>query len=470
MENSDPLVVFGIALICVMGALVLVPYMRRKSDLLTAWNVLLIGIAMFAGFGGLEVKYGEFTWPKLQWFQPSRHEVQYYIFATTAFVAALVLCHYYDPIGKALTRRALQKWPPLSTALCMAVLLFCGVCVGGSFAATHFAAFGQYFANIGQKAAIMAVVFSFMMWYQRPTNVILLGLFLGVFAIASVYSMLVFVGRRLLLSVFLGPVLYVYWNRVRQWKPWQGLLAVVVAGLLVTVVGIAYSSFRFYSRGHFVEERTAKTVLDQVKKLRGEGISQLFLSNKLHYISQWSAHYALLLTHLVDDGAIEPRPLNTLRFLVALPIPRKLWEDKPEVIGLTLVRDWMQDQSTNWGVGIAGHGAYEGGIPALALYAFLLSILMNYIDAPMRAQPTNPFLISTLASAVPHVMGIPRGDFGIMTANVIECILFTILVGFVARFLFGTDRSSQNNSAYLSHPGLTYGGAGRPALSGKWIR
>ena len=91
MENSDPFAWFGPLVIVVMGLFVLIPYLRGKSDLLTAWNILLISIALYnTGMGCLEVRYGEWTWPKLQWFQPTVGEIQWCILANSVFIAALL--------------------------------------------------------------------------------------------------------------------------------------------------------------------------------------------------------------------------------------------------------------------------------------------------------------------------------------------------------------------------------------------
>ncbi len=102
MENSGPLVWFGLTVMLVCGLFTVVPYLRGKTDLLTGWNVLLMGMGMWTGFGCLEVRYGLWSWENLQWFQPTWQEVQWYMVVTTVFLASLLACYYYNPIGKAL--------------------------------------------------------------------------------------------------------------------------------------------------------------------------------------------------------------------------------------------------------------------------------------------------------------------------------------------------------------------------------
>ncbi len=55
MPHSDPLVPFGIAIIIIVGLFIAIPFLRRKSDLLTSWNTLLLGFIIFAGLGSIEV-------------------------------------------------------------------------------------------------------------------------------------------------------------------------------------------------------------------------------------------------------------------------------------------------------------------------------------------------------------------------------------------------------------------------------
>ena len=133
-------------------------------------------------------------------------------------------------------------------------------------------------------------------------------------------------------------------------------------------------------------------------------------------------------------------PLNSLRFVLTYPIPRSVWPNKPEVIAVTMPYKVAHIPGTTWGVGIAGHGAYEGGIAALVLYGVLVAFLVRFVDEPLRLQPSNPFLISLHAASLPHFAAIPRGDLGVLVIEIGECIFFVALMGYVCRAIFGTDR------------------------------
>lgn len=442
MANSDSLVPFGVAIIVVLAAFILIPFLRGKSDLLTAWNMLLLGIMVFTGLGSITVKYVPLLgWKHLDWFQPTVKEVQWYIQVTAAFIATLLASYYLNTPGKNFAQRRLRKWPELSAPLVFFVLGFCFVVVVASVAGQRVTFVGPLTLNLAVAGIPACIVFTFTLWNRNRLNLAWLGLFLGTFVVTALYAMVVSGGRRLLLSMFLGPILCLYWSQVRYWRPTRVLMAAGVAMCMILAVSAVYSRVRWYNLT-IKEQRTATGIVNQLKKVREEGnLFSIFTQNQLAYLTQENGHYGLLTKRYVDEGSMRPVPLNTLRFLVTYPIPRAIWQNKPEVVGLTMPRDYA-GVGTNWGLGIAGHGAYEGGAVALMIYAVLLSFFMRCFDEPMRLQPMNPFLIFMHASALPHIVGIARGDFGIMTKEAGQAMLFAFILGFVCRMIFGTQRET----------------------------
>jgi hypothetical protein len=440
MANSEPLVLYGIVLIIVVSAFLVIPFLRGRTDLLTGWNTLLLGLIMFTGLGSIEVHYvAEMPYPQLGWFQPMASEVEWYMMATAAFVATLLAAYYLNGPARRFAQRRLQKWPEVNLPVTLFVLAYCLGIITLSVIASRITFLGPAFFKLGHKSAVFACVFSFALWYRNRINISWLLLFLGVLSTAVIYSMLVSPGRRLLLSVFLGPVLYVYWVQIRHWKPTKIVIALGIAGFLLLSLTTAYNRFRWYNLAT-QERRSVKGVIDQLKDMATHrDIYTSFLKNRLDYFAQSNAHFSLLTQRYVAQRATTPVPLNTLRFLASYAIPRKIWPDKPQVIGLTVTRDVAHIPGTNWGLGIAGQGAYEGGILALMLYAVLLAAGIQIFDQPMRMQPGNPFLVGIHAAALPHIVAIPRGDMGIMVAEAGECILFAVLLGFVCRSIFGTQ-------------------------------
>src|SRR2546423_510544 len=128
MDNSDPLVSFGIALIVILSGFIAIPYFRGKSDLLTGWNALLLGLINFIGLGSIAVKYvPQLAWEHLNWFQPTVKEVQWYMLATSAFIVTLLLAYYFNSRAKAFAEKRLKKWPEVTPVLTLFVIVFCFV-------------------------------------------------------------------------------------------------------------------------------------------------------------------------------------------------------------------------------------------------------------------------------------------------------------------------------------------------------
>lgn len=451
MDNCDPLVPFGIAVTIIVGLFILVPFVRRKSDLPTAWNILLLGIITFVGLASIETKYvPQISYEQLHWFQPSASEVTWYMQANTAFIVTLILAYYFNAPAKRFAQKRLRKWPEAGASVtlfilgyCLAILMIAAVLRKSTF-------LGPVSGNLALIAAPAASLFSFQLWYRNRLNILWLALFVVAFSGAAIYSMIAFAGRRLLMSVFLGPLLYFYWAQARNWSRTKIAISMTLAGACILTVISVYSQFRHFSS----KGRTASSVVEQLRKVRTKGdYLGHFLRDPLQYLAQDTAHFALLTQRYVDQGVLHAKPLNTIRFLIAFPVPRKIWAGKPALLGAVITRDAAGlAAANNWGCGIAGQGAYEGGIPALMIYAVLVAFGVRFLDEPLQLQPSNPFLIFILASAAPHLLAIPRGDMGVMTMQVGECVLTAIILGYICRAIFGVRQlpwQSQSPAKYL---------------------
>ena len=442
MANCEPLETYGILVILIVGAFIVVPILRGSRDAINAWNVLLLSIIVFTGFGSIEARYFEgFGWEWLNWYQASAQEVRWYMITTTPFIIVLIASYYWNKPAKRFAQRHLNRWPDLSVPLVMSVLGFVTVLVVTSTFLRHVTFIGPLTFNLAWIAAPAGCVFTFALWDRNRVNVAWLLLFLGTFCASAMYAMVVSGGRRPIMAMFLGPILYIYGTYARHWSKTKLIASLAVAGALILSVGIVYSKFRWYSNTTR-EKRSVAGVLDQLKSAHSRGdLFSNFVRGRLTYLGENNAIMALITKRYVDQGMITPVPLNTLAFLITYPIPRKVWPGKPEQFGLVVPRDAAKVDS-NWGLGIAGQGACEGGIAALMLYAFLIAIGVRILDEPLKLQPNNPFLVFMHATVLPHVAGLARGDIGTMVKESGQGILATVILGVIGRALFGVSRKS----------------------------
>ncbi len=453
MLNSDPLPWFGGALILIVGVLIVVPYLRGKSDILTAWNLLLLGGAMFMGVGSLAVKYGFFHWPELQWFQPTQSDVQKYLVGSIVFFSTLFVTYYLFGWPTRLSAGLLNKWPPMSLPLVIGALLFFGFVVVGATVSRGVFFIGPALRNMSHKALVFSVVFSFCYWYQNKRQLPMLVLFCFVFLLAALDAMVVFRGRRLLLSVAVAPLICMYWMSWRYLPPRKNLLRLgIVAVIAIAVVGF-YGTFR-----HFRDEsegRTFATTIAAMRTTSAQKVMQQLTENAFFKFSQYCAHYSLLTIHLLDNGQIESEPLHSMAFVATYPIPRVAFPDKPQMLSGRMPRDILRLlYKTNWGLGIVGTGYHEGGLPVIALYAVLIVLVVRLLDGALLRQPDNVFLLGILCTIAPHIAALIRGDFAVMLVEILEALAFAWLLGLVARFLFGTAPRRALSPAAAAYPQL----------------
>lgn len=459
MQNSEPLLLLGWAVIIVSSLAIVIPVLRGKSDAITFWNIFHVSCITFIGIGCLEVVYGDFHWDQLQWFQPTRNDVQILVIGTILFYISIFASYYLlaKPVGK-VTVRFLNKWPPNSLTLTLLMVAVALVATIGTMATTHIFYLGSLMLNISQKASVFAIVFTFCHWYQNKRQLPMLMLFLGLFVYLALFVMVTFVGRRLLMSVALGPVVCMYWLKWRYSSPKNILVGMLVAGFLTFGVALFYSSFRhsgviWGKQG----ERSFANVIKAIESTDLDDMVNYFTSQSLHYFSQYTQHYSLLTIHLLEAREIEVEPLNTLKFLATYPIPRALWAGKPNALGGRIVTDVLRlDAYTNWGLGIVGHCWHEGGYLTVMFYGFLIVVLVRLLDDAMRRHPDNRFLIATLVAAAPHMLAFARGDTVTMSTEMLEAFAFAWLLGIAGRFMFGTDTQAARGGSLgrpLDFPG-----------------
>jgi hypothetical protein len=451
MDNCEFLTWYGALVMLLTGGIVLVPFLRRNGELISARNILLVGLAIFLGVGCFEAAISPMRFHGLQWFQPTSEEVNRFLIASTIFLVVFLVSYYYDPISRALAARTLNNWPPVTTGLIVFVLIVCSVLTVASqirpLLGITFV--GPLLINVSHKAIVFACVFSFVLWYRQKLNIAWMAMFIAVFLAACLLSILASGGRRLLLSVFLAPVLVVYYVHARHWRPTKSMAVIAMATLCIFIINLMYSSIRHFDRRGEKRERSAALAIEQVKNLGAKDWFGYFASNTLFHFSQQNVHYSMFTDRVVRTGLMQPEPFNTFRFLVSYPIPRRIWSEKPRPLGSTIGEDIrriasVRNQGIRWGCGIAGQAAYEGGLLLAALFAYMAAMGVRMIDDPLQRQPTNPFLVAVLASASTHILAWPRGDLGIMTIEIAECFLFAIALAIAGRIIFGTDRTMQS--------------------------
>jgi hypothetical protein len=439
--TASLLTVCGLGVILVTALLIIVPYLRGKADLVTAWNLALLGCMSFIGVAFLEAadeprsyfaKYVSFDFPD--------KDYRASIVRSLFFLLCLVVFHYVLPVGRKFAAKRFSFSPAWSGGMLGVVLTICIGTIATSYVSNvaNIPVMREIFLNVGQKAAIFASVFAFYGWYRNRTSPAAMLIFLGVFLISGVYSIQVSSGRRLILCLAFGPIAVMYWTSWRHSRPAKVFGLCALALTFVVGVGLWYQTFRFFDKKGAAGERSFAKAFEAAQQVDVNGMLEQLQTWK-YRLPQGCFAYGLIAKRLVDNGELEPSPFNSFRFLIGYPIPRRFWPEKPLAIGTIIVTDVLKiREPTNWGLGVAGQGYYEGDWFALVAYAAFFALLINLIDEPLMREPNNPFMFAMLASASLYIVAWPRGDIGNQSSEIIENFLFLWILQRLCGLLLGT--------------------------------
>lgn len=152
-----------------------------------------------------------------------------------------------------------------------------------------------------------------------------------------------------------------------------------------------------------------------------------------------------------DNGLLESqsRPLFSMLYLVAFPVPRIAFEvfgaPKPYPLS-TLISDIAYVKGITRGVGgatlpagIIGNSVVEGGWYAIFVYGVFSGLLIRVGDEYIRRGVTNPFMALSVCTALGQVLGLARGEASVFAFIWIYTTASTaaicVVVGHVAKMV-----------------------------------
>jgi hypothetical protein len=433
MAIEQTLVQFSWAFIVVISLLILVPYWFRRTDLLTSWNVFLLGSIVFVGTAGLMSGYQPERFRILEY---RREDYELFMAGVLTFYGVLIAVYYLFKLPRRLGGKVLRTWPPDTVPVLFLMLAVTLVFAVTAVVPHSIPGVSQFLFQVGNKAIPIAVVLAFIAWFKQRTNVPLLFLFLGVMFLAVGFAVMIGGGRRSLIAVLAAVPVSLYWLHFRKVRPAVTLTVLGGCGVaLATVVG-AYSMVRHFDRRGERQERNFEHSLQAVANVP----THLFDFDIEPLLGQNAGQMSLAAIQLYT-GDHEPAPFHSLKFVAVNWIPRTIWEDKPEGLGQILPRDAKSRTRATWGAGIVGHGFHEGGLHMLAFYALLVGAALRFWDELLKTQPENPYILGAYAAMFGHIFGWTRGDIGTFTIQIIGCVLAMLLLNIVGRVLFGGVRT-----------------------------
>jgi hypothetical protein len=219
-------------------------------------------------------------------------------------------------------------------------------------------------------------------------------------------------GRRDALSVLIAVMWGLYHGyfakkRLATWLPQAvaiGFAALIALGALTSIRGEARDAGQVEKvKMIFTESRP----LDSVREfVAGQSVGRL---------SMW------LMENYPDRQ--EYTPFRTLIHYVTYPVPRVIWEGKPdtlsgELASLGNVRGVNDDVSATSGFNLApgflGQTWTDGGYVMVAFYALLVGLALRFFDRILIANPERVGIVLPIGASLGQLIGSPRGSFSPM--------------------------------------------------------
>jgi hypothetical protein len=424
-----PLTILSVLLVLGTVGVLLYDLQTKKYDFLSMRNIFLLGLAHFFGIGTY------FT-------ATSGFGTDLYV-AGEKGIKLLFLCTIIFLIVFVVTQRLAQNWSGLRRIIPGVQLPITQQGINLAIIALLFGAFlGAVLPNVGYVAALYsqfrggmasaAVALATYNLLARKFSPIAWGVFFATLGTATLLSTVGDIGRRSLLGVVLaiGWMWYYYSLRYRPSGP-----TMIKIGTLM-IVGffglVVYAGFRGEGEGAGVG-KGGFSLETRINQFTQAITNPTFRADDLRssIMSDAPTNSMFIMENYPDTYDYDY--FNGIKFIVANPIPRFLWQEKPKGLGIA-VQQQLQSPA-NLGVGIMGHGWAEGGWIGVAGYAAFFGVLLAGLDNLIRQRMWNPYFLAAIGSSLGNVYALARGETSLFLLQVINHFVGVILVLYLLKLV-----------------------------------
>lgn len=450
---------FSVVFIAVLTLQLVVPTLRRRRDVFTAWNVYLVGAIIFSGLSGINATIrGHYL--ATYTFQ----DYQLYALGAVAFHLVATLTYHYYKLPRRLAGRHLLSWPKLSGWVL--VILTIGLSLVGLLQRYPLPIpfIGQLLFQFGTVSPLLAFSCAFIAWYRDRNNPLLLALLVIVGTTTLFTTLGVGSSRRYLAGALAVIPVCLYWVWLR-YKSTTMIVCVLGIGVLVGVPVLkAYSAVR-----HTVKTEGAGTART-LALLRALPSRILSGGSSEGFMGQDSVECAIMTIHMLNDNSdrLQVSTLHTPYYILTNPIPRSLWPEKPIAFGILLPEVAKLEKrgiNANLGVNVSGQCYYDGGLWVHLLYGLVWGAFLRFYDELLVRQAGNPLLIGGLVAMSPQIIGFPRGGLETMGLQVFLGFIVVVLASLSAKLIFGVGEKYPRTDHILDYPQLR-----SPADLARWMQ
>lgn len=430
--NDQTLFTFSIFVIIALGLAIVIPYVRRQCDLVSARNGFLLGCVIFIGLSGVYCSSGDSHYADY-----TKDDYFAYYVSNTLFFATLLLVYHFFKLPRWVGARMLRRWPNPSYPLTIyAIVVAFGVFIVGRM--VPIPVVGQICRQASLPAFGFAAGVAFTDWLRERMNPVRLLTLLGVLGCGLIVAVLLGGGRKPLLSVLMTMPVLLYWLHFRYRKATYnlGLALAATAAIFVLIVSYGLTRHTFF-RGS--GGKSVSSSADQLAKTVTTNIWQVDYYKEFIALGQNATDVALYLIHVSDEQ--ETVPFQAVQFYLSNPVPRRFWPDKPVGLGYTAAQMRFPGIRVNWGPSVVGHAYHEGGRSFgwlfAMFYAVLFACVLRAVDQALVCQPNNGFLVSLFASSLAWFIAWPRGDIATIAINLTGVLILGYMVQLSSLLFFG---------------------------------
>jgi hypothetical protein len=398
-------VILSVATIVALVGQMLWDHFRQRVDLLSARNVFYLGLINFQLFPISVALSVDSYMRKLAPGDPATAGM-IFIAITWLFLLIFNIVYKAGWLAESLSSMVKTRFPvPAPGALLtIAVVFFILGAVNRVFL--------MHVPIINSLAAIFSIGFlcaasgcAIWAWLPRFWNPVYALPAIVIIILSMLLAMHLSFGRRDLLSIILACVWCAYWGYLRQ----RGNTTLFIRLGSISAVGIVFLAVLSATRGEGGELRSVGQIMGQFspQEIRA-GIEHMAKVQDSGPVSLW-----------VIDTRPDSYPYDTLHSLwytITQPIPRVIFENKPNALGMDIVTQAgvrNLARGFSYGPGLAGHIANDNPYLALPIYAVFFGIGFAFLDRTCRKHMMNPFVVVCLGTGLGEMMAIPRGELGL---------------------------------------------------------
>lgn len=379
---------------------ILAQSLRSEVDLLSARNFFFVGFLIFHLTSGVLAVW----FPLADEFAISDVARPAFIFCWWVVLFLTIFMFTYKR-GWGVRRLAHSVTPQHAPA--PIVLLFLGVPLVGlglvfRFLLTGVPIFGALSGMFGAGLMALAAGVVSWAWFPRLFNPFFATIAMAVIITGIAGTLIGSFGRRDVLGVLTG----VAWGAYHGWYKHMGprrvvtfiaLLSIPAMVLMAGFTAVRHINKTDRSIGQLFSEAAASDI--------GQGILDLFSGQRC-------ANYVMFFISTRPETK-EYDTLHQVKLFLSFPVPRQFWDDKPDAIARTVVKEVNVQhvpEGFNIGPGLLGHCANDNPWIALPLYSVVLALFLRLLDEMIVVHPNNPFVVLPVGAAIGQIMGLARGE------------------------------------------------------------